>query len=164
MGWLLAISNPVAVFNALDTIAQRSFDRCCNSWWASNESSIFAYRNHSKFWTPPSFHRGASRKKLLVGDTTRPYDQIIYKWTANCWQPSKQEVSDKTRTNGRTNERTDNVQIFVSLRLLTSLCETTRIFPLKVISKGYTGSLYLHRSERLHLILRLRLYTRVHVQ
>ncbi len=35
------------------------------------------------FGRPPNSIGGRPEKKLLVGDTARPYYQIIYKWTAN---------------------------------------------------------------------------------
>ncbi len=113
---------------------------------AANDGSILYLPIETivNFGCPPNSTGGRPEKKLLVGDTFRPYYQIIYKWTANCWQSCKQELSDKTRTNERTDERTENVQIFVSLRLWTSLCET-------MIRKNFSSHTFMERVKNTHM-------------
>ncbi len=51
---------------------------------AASDAATAPIGTTGNFWTPPK-NQGASNKKFISKDTTRPYPQTIYRWTAYCY-------------------------------------------------------------------------------
>ena len=58
---------------------------------------------------------GSGRNSILIGDTTRAYQQTIYKWTAQFRQFYTCEMSDKTHTDRRTQGQQSNLRFALAL-------------------------------------------------